>query len=433
MANMQEIAALMRELEDQLVVCMRCGLCQAACPVFEQTGREADVARGKLALLDGLMQEMFNDPRGVYERLNRCLLCGSCAANCPSGVEVLEIFIKARAILTGYMGLSAAKKILLRGMLVHPKAFDRLAEWGARFQQIFTRPVNDLLGTSCARFVSPLLSERHFVPLAKTPFHSKMPYLNTDAGASGIKVAFFVGCLIDKIFPQVAEATIQVLKHHGVGIYLPEAQGCCGIPAASSGDTASFNRLVEYNLKIFEDEKFDYLVTACATCTSTIKEVWPVLIGKAPEDVVAGVKRISEKTLDINQLLVTKVGLKKIYRSTTQNPTGVTYHDPCHLKKALGVAAEPRAVLCANPGYDFKEMPQPDECCGMGGSFNLQYYKISSEIGRRKRDNIKASGCEVVATGCPACMLQISDVLSRSKDRLVVKHPIEIYAEGLNR
>jgi glycolate oxidase iron-sulfur subunit len=433
MANMQEIAALMRELEDQLVVCMRCGLCQAACPVFEQTGREADVARGKLALLDGLMQEMFNDPRGVYERLNRCLLCGSCAANCPSGVDVLEIFMKARAILTGYMGLSAAKKILLRGMLVHPKTFDRLAEWGARFQQVFTRPVNDLLGTSCARFVSPLLSERHFVPFARTPFHSKMPSLNTDAGASGIKVALFVGCLIDKIFPQVADATIQVLQHHGVGIYLPEAQGCCGIPAASSGDTASFKHLVGYNLKIFEDEKFDYLVTACATCTSTIKEVWPVLIGKEPEDVVAGVKRISEKTLDINQFLVTKVGLKSISQTNTENPVGVTYHDPCHLKKALGIAAEPRAVLAANPGYLLKEMPQPDACCGMGGSFNLQYYEISSEIGKLKRDNIKASGCEVVATGCPACMLQISDVLSRSKDRLTIKHPIEIYAEGLNR
>jgi glycolate oxidase iron-sulfur subunit len=412
---------------------MRCGLCQAACPVFEQTGREADVARGKLALLDGLMQEMFNDPRGVYERLNRCLLCGSCAANCPSGVDVLEIFMKARAILTGYMGLSAAKKILLRGMLVHPKTFDRLAEWGARFQQVFTRPVNDLLGTSCARFVSPLLSERHFVPFARTPFHSKMPSLNTDAGASGIKVALFVGCLIDKIFPQVADATIQVLQHHGVGIYLPEAQGCCGIPAASSGDTASFKHLVEYNLKLFEDEKFDYLVTACATCTSTIKEVWPVLIGKEPEDVVAGVKRISEKTLDINQFLVTKVGLKSISQTNTENPVGVTYHDPCHLKKALGIAAEPRAVLAANPGYLLKEMPQPDACCGMGGSFNLKYYEISSEIGKLKRDNIKASGCEVVATGCPACMLQISDVLSRSKDRLTIKHPIEIYAEGLNR
>ena len=79
----------MRELEDQLVVCMRCGMCQAVCPLFRETGFEADVARGKLALLDGLLQEMFKDPQGVYERLNKCLLCGSCAANCPSGVSVL--------------------------------------------------------------------------------------------------------------------------------------------------------------------------------------------------------------------------------------------------------------------------------------------------------------------------------------------------------
>ena len=117
MSDMKEIARLMKELEDQLVVCMRCGMCQSVCPLYEQTGREADVARGKLALLDGLMNEMFKDPEGVYERLNKCLLCGSCAANCPSGVSVLEIFMKARAILTGYMGLPPAKKLVLRGML----------------------------------------------------------------------------------------------------------------------------------------------------------------------------------------------------------------------------------------------------------------------------------------------------------------------------
>ena len=105
MASMEALARLMRELEDQLIVCMRCGMCQSVCPVFDQTGREADVARGKLALLSGLMEQMFDDPEGVYERLSRCLLCGSCSANCPSGVKVQEIFLKARAILSGYMGL----------------------------------------------------------------------------------------------------------------------------------------------------------------------------------------------------------------------------------------------------------------------------------------------------------------------------------------
>ena len=104
MADMKELANLVKELEDQLVTCIRCGMCQSVCPLFEQTRKEADVARGKLALLTGLMENMFTDPDGVNERLNRCLLCGSCAANCPSGVNVVEIFIKARAILAEYKG-----------------------------------------------------------------------------------------------------------------------------------------------------------------------------------------------------------------------------------------------------------------------------------------------------------------------------------------
>jgi len=162
MASVKELARLMKKLEDQLVVCMRCGMCQAVCPVFAQTGREADVARGKLALLDGLLQEIFKDPQGVYERLNRCLLCGSCAANCPSGVSVMEIFLQARAILAGFMGLPPAKKAILRGMLAHPELFDHVMAWGAKFQKIFTREVNDVIGTSCARINSPLIGDRHF-------------------------------------------------------------------------------------------------------------------------------------------------------------------------------------------------------------------------------------------------------------------------------
>ena len=156
MYDMKKLAALVKELEDQLMVCMRCGMCQAVCPVFAETGREADVARGKLALLDGLIQEMFKDPKGVNERMMRCLLCGSCAANCPSGVKVLDIFLKARAILVGYMGLHPAKRIVFRGMLAHPRLFNSLVKSASRLQGIFVKPADDLLGTSCARFLFPL-------------------------------------------------------------------------------------------------------------------------------------------------------------------------------------------------------------------------------------------------------------------------------------
>lgn len=262
----------MKELEDQLAVCTRCGMCQAVCPLFAQTGREPDVARGKLALLDGLSAEMFKNPRGVSERLSRCLLCGSCAANCPSRVNVLEIFIKARAILTRCMGLSPAKRLILRGMLARPERFDQISEWGARFQKLFTRPANNIIGTSRARFVSPLIGERHFKSLAPAAFHRIMPYLDTAPGSSGVSVAFYVGCLTDKVFPHVAQAAIHVLKHHGVGIFMPEGQACCGIPAISSGDMKTFDALVRHNMEKFDARNFDYLLTSCATCTFVIKK-----------------------------------------------------------------------------------------------------------------------------------------------------------------
>jgi len=438
MSDMKRLAQLMGELEEQLVVCMRCGMCQAVCPLFAVTGKESDVARGKLALLDGLLNKMFEDPKGVYERLNKCLLCGSCATNCPSGVKALEIFMKARIILTGFMGLSPAKKLILRGMLSHPEVFDRLLEWGSRFQGLFTKPASDILGTSCSRIASPILNERHFVPLAKVPFHRIVPSMNTPAGSSGIKVAFFTGCLIDKIFPKVAQAALDIFSFHGIGVFIPEGQGCCGIPAISSGDAESFDKLLLYNIEKYSSADFDYLVTACATCTSTIKKIWPLMVNTgSSDDLKSKVEKISGKTLDINQFLVSKIGFKsqdeEITSKNNDDAVKITYHDPCHLKKSLGVYEEPRILIRSNNTYIFREMPEADWCCGMGGSFNLQYYEISADIGKRKIENIKTTGAGVVATGCPACMIQISDILSKANEKISVKHPIEIYRDSLKK
>jgi glycolate oxidase iron-sulfur subunit len=137
--------------------------------------------------------------------------------------------------------------------------------------------------------------------------------------------------------------------------------------------------------------------------------------------------------MDINQFLVSMVGLKKINFHDCKDPVTVAYHDPCHLKKTLGVFTEPRSLIKANPEYRLKEMSEPDRCCGLGGNFNLQYYELSTNIGQLKLENIKASGCQVVATGCPACMLQFFDMLSKSGDPILVKHPVEIYAALLKK
>jgi glycolate oxidase iron-sulfur subunit len=318
-------------------------------------------------------------------------------------------------------------------MLSHPETFDRVVQWAARFQKLFIRPANEVVGTSCARVVSPLLSKRHFRPLADRPFHLQTPSVQTQAGSSGITVAFFVGCLIDKIFPNVAQAALAVLDYHGVGVFLPEGQGCCGIPALSSGDLETFQRLLRHSLDQFAGGEADYLVTACATCTATIKEIWPAMVASESETIRQQVGELASKAVDIHQLLVDKVGVKEAGPDEAVSQTVVTYHDPCHLKKSLGVTSEPRELIRKACGHRLVEMAESDACCGMGGSFNLQHYELSSRIGRLKRANIRATECAIVATGCPACMLQISEALSKAGDRIIVKHPVEIYADAINR
>ncbi len=150
-----------------------------------------------------------------------------------------------------------------------------------------------------------------------------------------------------------------------------------------------------------------------------------------PPSEQADIAALADKTLDISQFLVDKLGITAPAGSISDSPVPVTYHDPCHLKKSLGVAAQPRALLQADPGLRLQEMAEPDWCCGCGGSFNLQNYEISARIGKRKADNILASGASLVATGCPACMLQITDLLSQAGGKVRVKHVLELYAEAL--
>ena len=429
MSDIKKLAEMFKKLDDQLVSCMRCGMCQAVCPLFKQTGRETDVTRGKLALLGGLADQLLQDPEGVSDILNRCLLCGTCQANCPSGVQIIDIFLEARAIMTGYFGLSPAKKIIFKKMLANPRLFNALTSMSSRFQGIFTKKVDNLLGSSCARFNAPVVADRHFNRLASTPFRKRYPSLDTPAGSSGLRVAFFPGCVVDKIYPQVGEAVIKILKKKGIGIFLPKGQACCGIPTLTSGDRKTFNTLIEMNMELFSGREFDFLVTPCASCTATIKELWPSLTdstGKTRDDII----EIGKKTVDITQFLAEHCQPAPSEKSKDGEDL-VTYHDPCHLKNSLGITKQPRALLQAC-GKQFVEMNDAGTCCGCGGSFNIAHYELSKQIGNKKAENIIASGAKTVATSCPACMMQMTDMLSRKAQGIAVRHVVELYADSLD-
>lgn len=422
--GMTELAGMMNDLAEAAARCSGCGMCQAVCPVYGVTGREADVARGKLELLKGLVGGLFTHPRGVEDRLSRCLLCGSCAKDCPRGVDVMGLFLRARAIICAYQGLPLFQKILFRRVMTDPARFNRWLSFGAKWQHLVLRPSVPSPDASCARLVSPLLSDRRVVPLAAVPYH-KMDKPLMDSG-SGVRAAFFVGCLLDKVFPRIADRITKTLAACGVRLHIPEPQGCCGIPALSAGDTAAFQRMVRYHLDLFPPDAYDVLVTGCATCTAVIKTLWPVMPLFDADHEQETARRISEKTMDISQFLVDVIGLAPAMEKSTSR-ISITYHDPCHLKKTLGIFEQPRRLIKANPRYRFVETAGPDDCCGMGGSFSLRHYDLSMQIGLKKISAIHAAGVSEVATACPACLLQLTDLLSRSGRPVPVRHVIELW------
>lgn len=430
MSNLHELSQRLMALDDRITACMKCGMCQAVCPMFGASGMEADVARGKLALIDNLAHEMIQDPEAVADKLGRCLLCGSCQASCPPGVQIMDVFMEAREIVNAYLGLHPVKKMIFRALLPQPSVFNLAMRVGAPMQGLMFRSTGAPQGTVCAPMLNFMLGDRHMRPLAKKPLHVRHGALDERRQPGGIKVAFYPGCMGDKMYVDMAEACLKVLRHHNVAVFMPKGLTCCGIPALSSGDADGMVKQMKVNLKALDGVDFDYILSPCGSCTSTVKELWPRYAGRIGAVEKRKADQLAAKAMDINAFLV---DVLKVQPAGTPagNATSVTYHDSCHLKKSLGVVSQPRAVMAANPAYKVVEMAEPDRCCGCGGSFNLFHYDFSRKIGQRKRDNVVASQAEVVAAGCPACMMQLEDVLSHNKDRVRVMHTVEIYAESL--
>ena len=431
MSDLKKLAKRLMTLDDRIIACMKCGMCQAVCPMFGATMMEADVARGKLALVDNLAHEMIADPEAVADKLGRCLLCGSCEANCPSGVKIMDIFMEAREIVNTYLGLHPVKKMVFRALLPYPGLFNFAMRVGAPMQRVIFRSNKDTQNTACAPMLNFMLGDRHIRSLALKPLHAIYGNLDEPRVMGGLKVAFFPGCMGDKLFTNVSEACLRVFDYHEVGVFLPTNYSCCGIPALSSGDLEGFEKMVKHNVDVLREGSFDLIVTPCSSCTETIRSLWPQMAGKMPYKYRDAINELSQKAMDINAFLVDVLKVKPRPFAGRRGQTKVTYHESCHLLRSLGVSAQPRELIRMNPEYDLVEMKEADRCCGCGGSFTLSHYDLSRKIGQRKRNNIVSSGAEVVATGCPACMMQLSDMLAHNGDNVTVKHTIEIYADSL--
>jgi len=240
-----------------------------------------------------------------------------------------------------------------------------------------------------------------------------------------MRVGYFIGCATDYVFPHVGKHAIDYLTRNGVEVVVPGEQGCCGAPVyLGAGDFDTGRKMADTNVKAFHD--VDYVVCGCATCTSAMKD-YAEFLADTPGRKEA-YTRFADKLKDITEFLVDGLELPtSAYRAAPEaRSKKITWHDPCHLNRYLGITEQPRQILKSMPDAEFIEMTRPDWCCGMAGTFSINYYDLSKSIADKKMETVGETGADIVATACPGCQIQLMDNAIRHGLPVKVMHIMEL-------
>ena len=215
-----------------------------------------------------------------------------------------------------------------------------------------------------------------------------------------MRVALFIPCFIDQLFPNVGIAMVTVLRRLNVDVYYPEEQTCCGQPAFNTGYWDEARTLAARYCEIFAGA--DAIVSPSASCTAMVRNFYPELLGKATQT--------TGHTYEFAEFLVKQLGVTNV---GAKFPARVTYHDACHALRELRLKDEPRQLLRNVKGVELIEMDQAETCCGFGGTFSVKFPMISYAMDEVKVTSIQKTGAQYVVSTDSSCLMQIDGYLRR--------------------
>jgi glycolate oxidase iron-sulfur subunit len=400
--------------------CVHCGLCTASCPTYVETSDENDSPRGRIYLMRAVADGRLGLSREVRHHLDLCLDCRACESACPSGVQYGKI-IEPFKVAMQKSAPAAERTSLLQRLVLHHlfphSGRVKLALLPARLLQkvgLLDRAealgLTRLLPTTLRRLQAML-----------PPLHgsgSRLPEVLPPIGPKRARVALFLGCVADALFPETNAATARVLQQNGCEVVTPRGQVCCGAIHYHSGVEDAALDLARKNLAAINLDEFDAIIVNAAGCGAMLKDYGHLLQG--PDHDAA--KAFAAKVKDVSEFLVTLGPIAP----THPLPMTVTYHDACHLCHGQQIRSQPRQLLGMIPGVKLVPLEESELCCGAAGTYNLTQPEMSERLGRRKMDNIAATGADAVVTGNVGCILQIARKVKERGSPMQVAHPIDL-------
>jgi len=419
--------------------CMHCGMCLPTCPTYVETGRERHSPRGRISLMRAIADGELDVTRDFGEEMYYCLGCLACTTACPAGVDYANLFETARAEVErrGVLDSTRRKGIrwfALRLVFTRPRLLRLIGRliwlWQESGLQRFarwTRLTRLLPGRLADLEPQTPRIQRHFSDALIAPVErpADLPVR--------ARVAVLTGCVQDLAFSDINRATVDVLLANGCEVITPRAQPCCGSLHAHNGDTEAARALARRQIDLIDPSTVDAILSNAGGCGSHLRH-YDHLLRDDPH-YAARAAEWSRKLRDIHEYLVEiRFRHPAAPRGAAGAPVPLTYHESCHLCHGQKVSRQPREILRALPGMEFRECGEATWCCGSAGIYNITQPETAGWLQERKAGQVRATGAKVVATANPGCHLQLENGLKAAaadgETPAVVVHPIVLLARA---
>ena len=417
--------------------CIRCGACANVCPPFQVVGGHVfgHIYSGPIGLV---VTKFHHGMEHAADPQSLCVSCNACETVCPVGIPLARQILDLRRHKVSEQGMPWTKRKAIE-TLSQPAQLDRVTRLAGTLASPFVDK-NGSLSKDLLRFIPGLWSQagwRNLPAPTRRPFRDRVKQLSKSDGvvsisgsqASGTRIAYFPGCITDRLYPSIGEAAVRVLQACGCQVFFPPEQSCCGLPAVNAGDEALAIKMFKQTIEALESQEADYILSTSPSCVVSMVQDFPHYFANDPSW-LGRAQRLASRVVDFVTFIDRVAKLPAGALASPETPT-LTYHDSCQSHNCLNLHAEQRRLLGDVVGCNLVEMNESSACCGFGGSFSFDHPKVAERVVRRKLKHIDETGAGVVVTDNPGCILHLRGAAEASGRSLRIAHLAEIMADRL--
>ncbi|TQN31749.1 L-lactate dehydrogenase complex protein LldE [Haloactinospora alba] len=235
-----------------------------------------------------------------------------------------------------------------------------------------------------------------------------------------MRIALFVTCLNDTLFPATGRAVVRLLERLGHEVVFPRAQTCCGQMHYNTGYRRDAQRIAVHFVRTFSDA--EAVVVPSGSCAAMVRDNYRRL-AEPGSRLARQVENLLPRVYELTELLTDVLEVRDV---GAYFPYSVTYHPTCHGLRMLGLGSRPYELLQRVRGLRLVELPEARECCGFGGTFAVKNADVSAAMAADKLGQVSATGAEVLCAVDNSCLMHLGGTAQRAGTGVRTVHLAEI-------